>query len=370
LTHRERFHVAASHGTPDRAVFDLCGSPQTVVDSQVVKDRLAELLGITGEKQGEFNLDERILIALDIDTRRVGGMPTPATIHCREEGGVVYNSFGIGYREINGHHEIVHNPLRGSALREVENYALPNPDAIDARSIDGWAERAERLQRETDYAVVAEHPVLGVFELGCWMFGFDDYLYRMLAEPEVVRAFSRRVLEYQKAVITAYYSALGAYIDCTTSGDDFGTQKAPFLSPALFDELIAPYFRERIRHTKALTRAFYKHHTCGSVYDLLPSIIGCGVDILNPIQPGVYKMEPWRLKEGYGDQLAFWGGIDTQHLLPRGTPAEVKAEIARLLSIMDRNGGFILSPAHTIQADVPAENLLAVYAGGREYYGL
>ena len=201
------------------------------------------------------------------------------------------------------------------------------------------------------------------------MFGFDDYLYRLLAEPEVVHAFSQRILEYQKRIIDTYYGAIGPYMDSTTSGDDFGTQRAPFMSLSVFNELIVPYFKERVHYTKQFApQAFFKHHTCGSVYDLLPSIIDCGVDILNPIQPGTYKMEPERLKESFGNRLTFWGGIDTQHLLPNGTPEDVKAEVKRVLSIMDQNGGFLLAPAHTIQDDVPAENLLAVYEGAREYY--
>jgi len=369
MTHRERFRAAAAHGKPDRAVFDLCGSPQTDVDDQAVKDGLSALLGITGGKQGDYNLDERVLTALDIDTRRVGGMPTPCTLHCREEAGVTYDSFGIGYRPINGHSEICHNPLRGRSLAEIEDYPLPDPALIDMSLIESWAKKAEFLHTQTDYAVVAEHPVFGVFELGCWMFGFDDYLYRFAAEPEAVHAFSRRALDYQKRVLAAYYGALGGYIDCTTSGDDFGTQKGPFMSVNMFDEMIAPYFAERVRYTKRFTNALFKHHTCGSVFDLLPSIIGCGVEILNPIQPGAAKMEPERLKEGFGDKLVFWGGVDTQRLLPRGTADEIKAEVKRLLSILDKNGGYILSPAHTIQRDVPAGNLLAVYEGAREYYG-
>lgn len=367
MTHRERFYAAVTHGRPDRAVFDLCGSPQTNVDYDVTKQALAELLGLEGPARGNYNLDERILEALDIDTRRIGGMPTPATGHCRTENGIRYDSWGLGFALTNGHEEIVHNPLKDCTLDEVMAYEFPNPANIDRDLIERWAQQAKDLHENTDYAVIAEHPVLGVFELGCWMFGFDDYLYRLAGEPEVVHAFSQRVLEYQKQVIDIYYGALGRYIDCTTSGDDFGTQNGPFMSKRMFDELVAPYLKERIAHTRRYTNAFYKHHTCGSVFDLIPTLIDCGVDILNPIQPGVYKMECERLKEAYGDRLTFWGGIDTQHLLPGGSEQDVKNAVAHILSVMEPNG-YILSPAHTIQYDVPAQNLLALYRGAQEYY--
>lgn len=371
MTHRERFKNAASHKAVDRAVFDIAGNPQTKIDYACTKQDLAQLLGIDGEpvyRHCNPNLDERILEKLDIDTRGVGGMPTPATSHMREEGGVRYDELGIGYRTIDGRSEICFSPLKDFSMSELEAYEFPDPRKVDLRLIEKWAQDARWLHENTDYAVIAEHPVLGVFEAGCWMFGFDDYLYRLLAEPEIVHAFSKRWLEYQKEVIKVYYGALGEYIDCTTSGDDFGTQRAQFMSTATFDEMIAPYFKERITYTKKFTHAFYQHHTCGSVFDLLPSLIDCGVDILNPIQPGVYKMEPERLKEHYGDKLAFWGGIDTQSLLPQGTEAEIKQAVKKVLSIMDNRGGYILSPAHTIQYDVPAKNIVAMFNGAKEYY--
>jgi len=368
MTHRERFYAVVNHSQPDRAVFDLAGSPQTNVDYPETKEALAARLGIVGEHQGPYNVDERILKAFDIDTRRIGGMPTPKTSHVRTENGIRYDNYGIGYRHINGHWEICYNPLKDADIDTVMAYELPDADNVDSEIIKKWAEQAKFLHENTDYAVIAEHPVLGVFEIGCWMFGFDDYLYRCAAEPEVVHAFSERILQYQKKIINIYYSALGKYIDCTTSGDDFGTQNGPFMSTKMFQELIKPYFKERVTYTKQFTEAFFKHHTCGSVYNFIPDLIDCGVDILNPIQPGVYMMEHERLKSDFGDRITFWGGIDTQQLLPFGSTEEVKAEVKRILSIMDVNGGYILSPAHTIQQDVPAENLCAIYEAAKEYY--
>jgi uroporphyrinogen decarboxylase len=236
------------------------------------------------------------------------------------------------------------------------------------RRLELWARQAEDLHSNTGYAVIAEHPVLGVFELGCWMFGFDDYLYRLAGEPELVHAFSGRVLAYQKEIIRKYYGALGRWIDCTTSGDDFGTQAGPFMSTAMFDGMIRPYLQARVAYTRQFTDAFYKHHTCGSVHDFIPAIIDCGVDILNPIQPGVYMMEIERLKKDFGDRISFWGGIDTQRLLPFATVDEVKREVKRTLAVAGSGGGYVLSPAHTIQRDVPAENVVAIYRGADEFY--
>jgi len=370
MTSRERFMNAAMRVPSDRAVFDLCGSPQTQIDSQQVIGDLYVYLGITGEKQGFFSLDERALIKFNVDTRRIGGMPSPKTIHNRTENGVVYNNFGIGYKYVGDHYEICHNPLKGCTLDEMTAYVLPSAEDIDMNVIDEWVCRARCLHETTDYAVVAEHPVLGVFEIGCWMFGFEDYLYRLAAEPEIVHTFSQRIFAYQKNVIDIYYGALGRYIDCTTSGDDFGTQTGTFMSRDMFAEFIAPYMKERIRHTRLYTDAFYKHHTCGSVHALIPDLIGCGVDILNPIQPGVYMMEPERLKNDFGDKIAFWGGVDTQRLLPYADTDAVKGAVKQLLTIFNDNAGYILAPAHCIQNDVPAVNVAAIYEAAAEYYGI
>jgi len=360
MTHRERFRKTVLREQVDRVAYDLCGSGQTLVDYQETKDALATYLGFAGEKQGDFPLDDRILRFFDIDTRMVGGVPTPKTVHNREDRGVHYDSYGIGYRMVGGHFEICHNPLKDCTIDEMIAYPLPDADDIDPAIIQQWASQAQYLHEKTDYAVIATHPILGVFEVGCWLFGFDDYLYRMAAEPELVYAFSDRVYEYQKKVIDMYYGALGKYICCTTSGDDFGTQIGQFFSNTMFDEFIKPYFKNRIEYTKKYTDGFYQHHTCGSVFDLIPAMIDCGVDILNPIQPGTYMMEPKRLKDAYGDKLCFWGGIDTQELLPKGSPEDVARAVKDILSVMG-GSGYILSPAHCIQWDVPVENIAAIY---------
>ena len=367
MTHRERFRRVVTHEKADRAVFDLAGCPQTLIDYPETREALKAHLGFSGEDQGGFPLDERVLKYFDIDTRLVGGMPTPKTEHNRVEGEIQYDSYGIGYKPVNGHLEICHNPLKDATIDEMMAYPLPDADKLDRKLIRSWGERAKYLHEHTDYAVIAEHPVLGVFEIGCWLFSFDDYLYRLAAEPELVHAFSKRILEYQKKVISVYYSELGPWIDCTSSGDDFGMQTGTFMSVNMFEEFIVPYFSKRIAHTKKYTQAFYEHHTCGSIHSLIPSLVKCGVDILNPMQPGTYMMEPERLKKDYGSVMTFWGGIDTQRLLPRSPAERVEEEVKKILSVMGTEG-YILSPAHCIQSDVPVENIAAIYKGAQEFY--
>ena len=128
----------------------------------------------------------------------------------------------------------------------------------------------------------------------------------------------------------------------------------------MFDEMIAPAMAERIRYTRQFTDGYFFHHSCGSVFNLIPSLLEIGVDILNPIQPLARNMEAARLKDAYGDRLTFWGGIDTQELLVKGSPREVAAQVRRTIGDM-KGTGYVLAPAHTLQRDVPAANVVAIY---------
>ena len=367
MTHRERFVNAVSHKKTDRAVFDLYGSPQTMIDAKSVVAEMKQILKIEGEYEGPGFIDERILEALCIDTRMTGGMPSPPNEalwswkHMDYQKSYRVDIWGIGYAKEPTNREAIKRPFKDMPLEEIKTFPFPKASDIDKGVFEKYAAHAKNLYENTDYAVVAQHPCFGVFEIGCWMFGFDDFLYRLAAEPETVHWFFGKILEYQKDVIKLYYGALGKYIHCTTSGDDFGTQRGPFMSASMFGELVAPYMKERISYTKTFADAFFQHHTCGSVFSLIPSLIDCGVDILNPIQPNAFEMEPERLKAAYGKQISFWGGIDTQELLINGTPKQVREEAERILSVFCDAGGYILAPAHCIQADVPAKNVVAIY---------
>jgi uroporphyrinogen decarboxylase len=272
-------------------------------------------------------------------------------------------------RAWTGHYwDIVVSPLAGASTEDLDAYPWPEPARILAeRPLEAYRAEARRLWEETDYVVVAEHPVYGVFELACWMCGFDDFLWRLAGDrPFVIRLFDK-LLALQKAFIEPYYRAVGPYVHLTTSGDDFGTQRGPFLSPAAFRRFVKPYFAERIAFTRQFMPGYFWHHTCGSVYDLLPDLIEAGVDILNPVQPGAFKMEPERLKVDFGDRLCFHGGFDTQQVLPFGGPEEIEAEVRRVMDALKPGGGYIFSAAHNIQSDVPPANVLTMYRAARRW---
>lgn len=374
MNRRKRFEQVMNHQQPDGLLVDLGGCPLSSMEGNSDK-KLMEALGITPEKDDRVyrfgdvrQLDERMLKALDIDTRSVGDLLHPPESHFRQISDTEYiDEWGIHFRFTGLYWEIVESPLQDATLEELQQYRFPDPDSIDPRLIQSYVDRARYLYEETDYVVCANHPVYGVFELGCWMCGFEDFLYRMLAEPEFVHCFFTRVLDYQLRVIDMYYKALGPYIHYTSSGDDFATQTTTFISPKLFRELVKPYFKERIRVTKQLTQAKFLHHSCGSVYSLIDDLVDCGVEILNPIQPKAANMEPWRLKKSFGDRIVFHGGIDTQELLPFASREQVEQVVSETIETMNKDGGYIFAAAHNIQPDVNVENLMTMFETARKY---
>jgi uroporphyrinogen decarboxylase len=93
-----------------------------------------------------------------------------------------------------------------------------------------------------------------------------------------------------------------------------------------------------------------------------------GVDLLNPVQTTAAGMDPRRLKQEFGDRLVFWGGsCDTQGTLTRGTPAQVAAEVRANLDCFAPGSGYVFASVHNIQADVPPENIVALFDAALRY---
>jgi len=375
LDRRNNFYKTINHQTPDKLILDLGGNPLSSMDGKSMYT-LMDFLGYDYDKalMEEINLygriqrlDERILKYLDIDTRSVGAILKPNKSHFRKISATEYiDEWGIRRKYTGINWQIVSSPLKGSSIEELEKYQFPDPNTINIKEIEKYRKEAKHLFKNTEYVVCAEHPVYGIFELGCWLCGFEDLLTKMAINPDYVKKFFEKILKYQKKIIEIYYGAIGSYIHYTSSGDDFATQSNSFISPCTFDCLIKPYLKERIAYTKKFTKAAFLHHSCGNVFSLIPGLIDAGVEILNPIQPVNKFMSPERLKTTYGDKICFHGGLDTQAILPFGTEEMIKQKVKELIETMNHNGGYIFSAAHNIQEDVPPENVVKMFKFARE----
>ena len=151
--------------------------------------------------------------------------------------------------------------------------------------------------------------------------------------------------------------------------DDLGTQGGPLISPDMYRRLIKPRQQELFSFIKKKApHAKIFFHSCGSVYHFIGDLIEAGVDILNPVQVAAADMDSKRLKKEFGNDVVFWGGgVDTQRVLPYGTPQEVRDEVKRRLDDLAPSGGFVFATVHNIQGDVPPENIVAMWETLQEY---
>jgi len=363
--YRERFAATLAHQAVDRCPIDLGGTPQSTVENGEGIERLTAYLGFVGNRPTDYDkFDRRVLEYFDVDFRRVGNLVSFVSARDRRVSDIEYvDCYGIRHRFSGMYWEIVGGPLERATIDDVAAYQLPTIAQTRLELFDEWALRAKVLWEQSPYVVVAEHPVFGVLELACWLCGYDHVMMMLALDPEFIHLLFSKILEFQKPIICEYYSRLGRYVHLTTSGDDFGTQKGPFMSPRMWREYVKPYMRERIAYTAQFTDAVYMHHSCGGIYDLIPDLIELGVRILNPIQPGAQGMDPARLKAAYGREIVFHGGLDTQEVLPSNDYHWIDGAVESLLGIMNpqSDGGYIFAPAHNLQDDVSPGAIARMY---------
>jgi uroporphyrinogen decarboxylase len=157
-------------------------------------------------------------------------------------------------------------------------------------------------------------------------------------------------------------------VDMILTGDDFGTQRGMMVSPELWRKYFKPRMRSLFLELKRIRPELkIAYHSCGTILPIIPDLVEIGLDVLNPIQPAALGMDLGALKKEYGRELAFFGGVDEQQVLPFGTPAEVEEEVQLRIKQAGADGGFILAPSHNIQPDTPLANILAFFNAARKH---
>jgi len=143
--------------------------------------------------------------------------------------------------------------------------------------------------------------------------------------------------------------------------DDYGMQTGLQISPEMYRNYFKPRHKEVWGHIHNLTDAKLYLHSCGAISELIPDWIEIGLNIIESLQPKAKGMEAEKLKRDFGGKIVLWGGLDVQEILPYGTPEDVDAEVKRIIDIFSPGGGYVFSPAHVIQPDVPLENIFAMF---------
>jgi uroporphyrinogen decarboxylase len=174
-------------------------------------------------------------------------------------------------------------------------------------------------------------------------------------------------VEQSAALAEEILKVEGDLADVLAFSDDLESQNGPMVSPQLYRELFKPRHKKYFDTVKKHTNVFIHFHCCGSIYKLLDDLIDLGTDVINPVQVAAKGMDSSKLASEFGDRLSFWGGIDTQRVLPKGSTQEVRAEVKRRIRDFAPGGGYVLGAVHNIQPGVPVENILAMYEAGKEY---
>lgn len=199
----------------------------------------------------------------------------------------------------------------------------------------------------------------------------SEWYMAPLLYPDYVHEIFAREVELAIASYQKYYDAFGNDLDVVfLCGTDFGTQRGPMLSPEVFREFYLPYYKKMNQWIHTHTQWKTLKHCCGGIYPILPLLIEAGYDAINPVQCSAEGMDPRTLKREFGREILFWGGgVDTQRVLPFGTPEEVREQVLERLDIFSRDGGYIFNTIHNIQANTPIPNIIAMVEAVKEFNG-
>ncbi|MCI0494614.1 hypothetical protein L0Z72_06370 [candidate division KSB1 bacterium] len=196
----------------------------------------------------------------------------------------------------------------------------------------------------------------GIFEQSWRIRGFENALMDVITEPDFYAELVNKLTELYLRFVHACAS-----LDCDAIlfGDDWGDQRGIILGPDRWRKFLKPCWEK-------IFAAVHQHdkiaicHSCGSVADIMPDLIEIGLDVLESVQPEAAGMNPYQLKKNWGDKIVFWGCLGSQSTIPFCTPREIKSEVQKLCKEMGKDGGYILSPAKSLQPETRTENAVAV----------
>ena len=246
---------------------------------------------------------------------------------------------------------------------DEQDWNLPAP--LDEQSLEQRRAQVEAQYRSTERALVITPPC----GLSSGYGGLYQWGMKMALDPDHCRRYMLAQGEASARIMRQFLTAVGEFVDVVVlSGADYGTQDREAFRPALFGECMTPSWKLVCDAVHEFPDVKVWIHTCGSVPELIPHFVDVGVDCLNPVQWGAAGMDRRWMKKTFGDRLVFWGGsINTQNTFPFGSADQVRAEARECLDIYAPGGGYVVNPIHNIQADVPAENVLALYETARNY---
>lgn len=245
--------------------------------------------------------------------------------------------------------------------------AAPFDEPLTDERLDEIGRVARRLYETTDYAIVLSVGC-NLFEWSQFIFGMENMYIYLGTEKKKLGMFLDRLTELHLETLSRLLPRIRGYVQLLVVGDDLGMQSGPQLSPQMYREIFLPRHKKIYSFAKQQSGAHIFMHNCGGVYQLIPSLIEAGVEVLNPVQTSARRMEPERLKREFGRDITFWGGgCDTQQVLVSGTPDQVRDDVRRRLEVFMPGGGYVWNQVHNVLADVPPENVVAMLDAAYEF---
>jgi uroporphyrinogen decarboxylase len=208
----------------------------------------------------------------------------------------------------------------------------------------------------------------GIAEVYSWLRGYEEYYVDLVRNKDWVGYMLDRLVEFKSAYWERALGEIGELVDVVIEADDLAGQQALLMSPRTYRQVIQPRHQRLFSFIKAQAPVKVFFHSCGAVRRLIPDLIEAGIDILNPVQISAADMDVAELKQEFGRDLVFWGGgVDTQGVLGTATPSETKDHVRRNIEALAPGGGFVFAAVHDIQANVPPENIVAMWEAWQEY---
>jgi uroporphyrinogen decarboxylase len=376
---RERVIATLNHKQPDRIPLDLGGTIVSSITKNAYID-LKKYLGLEIEKVKILDhvqqlpyIDEKLLQKLNVDIRMVSAdYSRDAEPQYFKEGDscCFYDRWGakLCMPGKNGHYfDWVEFPIDDISIEALNTYIWPELDS--SKSISELKEKAKYFYENTEYALAGTAIFGGgVFEQPARIIGMESFLTSIALNEKFANMAMEKITELYIENCEHYLNEIGKYIQVFVYWNDIAGQTKPIISPDAYRRLIKPKDKRIIEMVKSRTNAKFFYHCCGAAGDFIPDFIEIGVDILNPIQVSALGMNTAKLKKEFGNDISFWGGgCDSQHILPYGTPDEVREEVKRRINDLAEDGGFIFSAVHNIQDEVPPENIMAMFETFEEF---
>ena len=383
MNSRERVKLTLNHKEPDKVPLDLGGNTTGIHLKAYL--RLLDYLEIEDKNiqysdfvQQLVNPCEEVLVRFNIDTRYIrplGGMIKIDKMEPIYEGKYVgvYDQFGVFWgnfankdiKDILYYDPVIHPFADFKTTQQVRDYDWP--DGIDKSPFIGLKDFAKKLYNTTNYALTTP-PAGCIFEYCTFIFGFSQALKLLIKQPEMIIAAMEGFLKYWTDYCITFLNEVGEHIDVISINGDLAAQSGPIMNLNIYEKIIKPMERKLSEKVHQLQNIKINYHSCGSIPMFIPHFIDIGYDAVNPVQISAHDMEPCSLKKRFGKDITFWGGLcNTQKTLPFGTPDQIREEVERNFNCFKSGGGFVAANIHNITAEVPPENIIAMFDAANEF---